>query len=259
MTISISARRDRNEAFTLVELLVVISIIALLLAILMPSLKRARTQAQTVVCGAHMRQYNLAVVQYVSDNDDRFPPYCNQLAYSRAAMFEPTVGLETSWINLLAPFFGGETVWSNDTPAVKREKNTKNHAADFRRCPSNKAWVGVHYAPTSEYNAPFYVESDNDFAMKYSSIRGSAGWIMFMDTNNGWGMYSPNYHKFDHDHDGDGKNDSNWGAAMGVYWYNDASPKAHFDRCNVVLVDGHVETMTFRVWQDPENNPLWRP
>ena len=122
MVVSIFAR-GRKKAFTLVELLVVIAIIALLLAILMPSLKRARTQAQTVVCGLHMRQYGLAIAQYISDNDDRFPPYCNQIVSSREAMFEPTVGIETTWINLLAPFLGGETVYSTDTPAVKRERS----------------------------------------------------------------------------------------------------------------------------------------
>jgi prepilin-type N-terminal cleavage/methylation domain-containing protein/prepilin-type processing-associated H-X9-DG protein len=251
-------RRVSRKAFTLVELLVVISIIALLLAILMPSLRKARAQAQAVVCGLHMRQYGLAVVQYAADNDDKFAPYCNAIAYSRDAMFEPTVGMETSWINTLAPFMGGETVSATDSPAVKREKNNKNHTADFRRCPGKKSMIGVHYAPESKFDAPFYIESVNDPAMKHSSIRSAAGWITFMDTDAGWGMYSPNYHKFDYDHDGDGIDDSNRGAAMNVYWYNAASPKAHLDKSNIVLADGHVETMTFRVWQNPDNNPLWR-
>jgi prepilin-type processing-associated H-X9-DG protein/prepilin-type N-terminal cleavage/methylation domain-containing protein len=55
----------RNKvAFTLVELLVVIAIIALLLAILMPSLKRVRGMATQTVCGTRMKQLALADLMY---------------------------------------------------------------------------------------------------------------------------------------------------------------------------------------------------
>ena len=62
------------HGFTLVELLVVISIIALLLAILMPALGKARRQAQRIVCKSNQRQLHLAMVLYVVDNDDKIPP-----------------------------------------------------------------------------------------------------------------------------------------------------------------------------------------
>ena len=55
----------KKQAFTLVELLVVISIIALLLAILMPALQKAREQARTVACRSNVRQIGLAMNAYV--------------------------------------------------------------------------------------------------------------------------------------------------------------------------------------------------
>ena len=60
-------------AFTLVELLVVISIIALLVAILLPALNKARYQAQRVVCMAHIDgQVNVQLV-YAADSEGKFP------------------------------------------------------------------------------------------------------------------------------------------------------------------------------------------
>jgi prepilin-type N-terminal cleavage/methylation domain-containing protein/prepilin-type processing-associated H-X9-DG protein len=58
-----------KRAFTLVELLVVISIIAVLLAILMPALRKARDQAQNIACTSNMRQIGLSLMLYAQDNN----------------------------------------------------------------------------------------------------------------------------------------------------------------------------------------------
>jgi prepilin-type N-terminal cleavage/methylation domain-containing protein/prepilin-type processing-associated H-X9-DG protein len=63
-----------QRAFTLVELLVVIGIIAVLIAILLPSLQSAKRQANNVQCQSNMRQIALGLMMYIDANKGRHPP-----------------------------------------------------------------------------------------------------------------------------------------------------------------------------------------
>jgi prepilin-type N-terminal cleavage/methylation domain-containing protein len=66
------ARRD--SGFTLLELLLVIAIIALLAALLLPALSRAKESARTVICSNHFRQLYLAWWMYAEDHNDWLTP-----------------------------------------------------------------------------------------------------------------------------------------------------------------------------------------
>jgi prepilin-type N-terminal cleavage/methylation domain-containing protein/prepilin-type processing-associated H-X9-DG protein len=63
-----------RRGFTLIELLVVIGIIAVLLSVLLPTLRGVRRQANLVQCSSNMRQVATALILYIHDNKGRHPP-----------------------------------------------------------------------------------------------------------------------------------------------------------------------------------------
>ena len=78
-------KNKKHRGFTLIELLVVISIIAILLAILTPSLNRARTLAQGIICKNNLKQYGIATKMYLDSNQSFFP-YVNTWLFNDGTM-----------------------------------------------------------------------------------------------------------------------------------------------------------------------------
>jgi prepilin-type N-terminal cleavage/methylation domain-containing protein/prepilin-type processing-associated H-X9-DG protein len=74
----VSRQRQRvalqsGKAFTLIELLCVIAIIAILSSLLMPELEQVRNRAQSTQCAANLRQFGVSVNLYLTDHDNTFP------------------------------------------------------------------------------------------------------------------------------------------------------------------------------------------
>jgi prepilin-type N-terminal cleavage/methylation domain-containing protein/prepilin-type processing-associated H-X9-DG protein len=120
----------RQSAFTLIEVMVVVAIIALLLAILLPGLKRARGAAYSTKCLSNLRQMATAAFNYTYSYDSRFPPYQYK---------HPTKDITYNWdftyknTNSDDPVVTSGLLWTDKTnekiqqcPAFNGESNAEN-------------------------------------------------------------------------------------------------------------------------------------
>jgi prepilin-type N-terminal cleavage/methylation domain-containing protein len=112
-------RRQKPVGFTLIELLVVIAIIAILAAMLLPALSRARNKAQRTACLNNLKQWGLADTMYVDDNTQTFPYPRYQDAYAGPADQDNPI-----WLSI--PTYHnqqhGDDVWFNALPAYVANK-----------------------------------------------------------------------------------------------------------------------------------------
>jgi prepilin-type processing-associated H-X9-DG protein/prepilin-type N-terminal cleavage/methylation domain-containing protein len=99
-------REGGGAAFTLIELLVVIAIIAILAALMLPSLFQAKSAARSMACKNNLRQYGIALSSYVGDQG-HYPVY----------NFDPTDAegkIQEYWHDRLLPYIGAD--WAEKSP-----------------------------------------------------------------------------------------------------------------------------------------------
>jgi len=131
-----SVSGPHTGGFTLIELLVVVAIIALLMSILLPSLKKAREQAKRTVCASNLHQIGVGLKMYASDHKHIFPRR-GDFAYALKQVGPPDGVRVPCNIGLLY----GKKYCGTDL--------------GFYYCPSNNKW-GID---NPEYGAPsFFIE-----------------------------------------------------------------------------------------------------
>ena len=140
----------QTRGFTLIELLVVIAVIALLLAILMPALQRAKGQAQTVACAAQLRQFGMAWTLYAEDNDGFNIEYAPSGQWASGGF----------WFYQLGPYFG-------DRKFAQAQGDTSTGVLKILRCPATRAWSN-RYNDSIRYGA-------HDMAWQWSTQVNAAG------------------------------------------------------------------------------------
>jgi len=106
----------RRRAFSLVELLIVIGVIAILIGLLMPTVARARESAQRTACLSNMRQLAGGFIQYCADNRGFFPRPSQNIIYTPEDWIYYQYGRDPAQ-GRLVPYLG---VPRRDQPGVYR-------------------------------------------------------------------------------------------------------------------------------------------
>ena len=175
----------RNRAFTLIELLIVITIIAILAAILFPVFARAREKARQVKCASNLRQLGLAFGMYVQDWDEM---YLAGRGYSLPNVFTGSgtavVNEYRRWPYHLYPYVRNQTMFTCPTSrlAYDGQDYHDNYGWNYdglARRPESMVESSSECFLAGDAAEPYAVEGDytvcDTYVNKFLSSQGRAG------------------------------------------------------------------------------------
>ena len=217
--------RRRRRGFTLIELLVVIAIIAILAAILLPALGRAKQCARSIQCLSQLRQISLATRLYAEENEDLLPRSQHSAFANR----------QLPWERALAPLLG----------ATGNAAAWTNLLQSLYHCPDDKQPGHLSYG----LNYYFELGEDDDYPgkpqtwRKLSQITKPANTIIYTEVSIAADHVMP---------------------ALGWLTIADAENEVpsqrHRQKSNYAFVDGHTAARDLRVTFDPAKQiDLWNP
>lgn len=239
----------RRAAFTLVELLVVIGVIALLISILLPTLNKARQSAYSLKCLSNLRQLGIATHMYVN-------AYRGALPYPTTLLPGDTSGSQsTLWFNALDPFL--QSIGTNARQGVAGQREYKN----WKQCVVYETFDGKEVQdngfqdPTKGFARTYKMNTHLRRIPVGPAFQASQARITDVRQSSQF-VYL-----------GDGIAQDYFGAIPNVFEngqfsfeVNDpveASPALrHLGGANILFVDGHAENVKLRSFKKPLQAPV---
>jgi prepilin-type N-terminal cleavage/methylation domain-containing protein/prepilin-type processing-associated H-X9-DG protein len=238
LSVSGSAARRRRltsgsrRAFTLVELLVVIGIIALLISILLPSLSNARKQANTVKCASNMKQLGMFAHMYANDNRNFIPRDYHRTQKGHV---------------FFAEAFGKYALEDFQRPDVTLpgDQRDKLMQTEFRRigvyqCPSfpRSEEVLCYIANAFQISTRVIGTGDAEPAINLSQVKTPAELVYLTEAHaNQPGSTTPNYEQYDVWQPD--QLSANGGKRM-------IDDDRHKMKANILYLDGHVDALPWK-------------
>ena len=190
-----------KSGFTLIELLCVIAIIALLFSLLMPSLSKTREMSTRLVCSTYMKQYGMAGLTYLEDNDGVFPD-SQEWLYSSASdsedhpigcrwhdqVFAPdgeTMSVSEEYRGQMWDYIGGTIAIC---PTFRR-------FAESRGCENVNHNRQIDIVPQNSYSMNGYLGSSRDGGVLRESEVKDPSRVFFFAEENSWSV-RPDHPKY---------------------------------------------------------------
>ena len=163
-----------KRGFTLIELLVVIAIIAILAALLLPALARAKQKADGIACLSNLKQWGLALNMYLDDNNQVFPDFSIPNNTPGAASGYDQDNIHWTDLATFAAGGYGTRAWFNALPPYVSQKALSQYAAD----PTNFVnGPNIFNCPSARF-LPAEVDPLNRVAFSYGlNFKGTNGLV----------------------------------------------------------------------------------
>ena len=235
-------REKESKAFTLIELLIVISIIALLMAILMPALGAARSGSRALACKSNLRQLVIANIGYATENDGFYVPAASDMWDNaglhrwhgqRDALGEPFDPLRGPLIGYLAD--GRVKECPLKVEFVKGQDWNTNFEQGGGGYGYNMTYIGSRTSQSAAGSVQAWKDS---YAMtaRMTEIAAPALTLMFADTamaNSGkslieYSFAEPPYTVYN-------------GRPVTEFYMSPSIHFRHMDQANVGWADGHID------------------
>jgi prepilin-type N-terminal cleavage/methylation domain-containing protein/prepilin-type processing-associated H-X9-DG protein len=210
----------RKRAFTLIELLVVIAIIAILAAMLLPTLSAAKQRAWTIACNSNLHQISLGMKMYADDAAGRYPRSFKNVPWNFTNPDAPT----NAWMQQIFAY---------------------TQSTNIYRCPANRLLPTAEQSRFNYFNgarAAFIAAGEQQASVAENKIQFPSALVVSGDTLD--------FEPADADKD-DFSQNCVGGPANGLPW---EEWQAHSQGQNVLFADGHAKwfngyktnDMTFR-------------